>query len=50
MLHTKYEKNWIGGYQEEVKNAQLLTHFINDHFGPTLIPKPLPLGSRNLQL
>ena len=50
MLHTKFEKNWTGSYQEEVKNVQLLTHFINDHFGPTLIPKPLPLGSRNLQL
>ena len=25
MLHTKFEKNWTGGYQEEVKNVQLLT-------------------------
>ena len=24
MLHTKFEKNWTGGYQE-VKNVQLLT-------------------------
>ena len=24
-LHTKFEKNWTGGYQEEVKNVQLLT-------------------------
>ena len=37
MLHIKFEKNWISGYQE-VKNVQLLTHFIYDHFrhfGPT---------------
>ena len=45
MLHIKFEKNWTGRYQEEVKNVQLLTHFINDHFGPTLILKLLPLGS-----
>ena len=45
MLHAKFEKNWTGGYQEEVKNVQLLTHFINDHFGPTLTLKSLPLGS-----
>ena len=44
ILHAKFEKNWTGGYQE-VKNVQLLTHFINDHFGPTLTLKPLPLGS-----
>ena len=25
MLHTKCDKNWTGGYQEEVKNVQLLT-------------------------
>ena len=43
MLHAKFEKNWTGGYQEEVKNVQLLTHFINDHFGPhpnTKTPTP----------
>ena len=25
MLHTKFEKNQTCGYQEEVKNVQLLT-------------------------
>ena len=29
MLHTKFEKNWTGGYQEEVKNVQLLTDVPN---------------------
>ena len=33
MLHTKFEKNWTGGYQEEVKNVQLLTHYV-----PNLTP------------
>jgi hypothetical protein len=25
MHHTKFEKNWNSGYQEEVKNFQILT-------------------------
>jgi hypothetical protein len=25
MHHTKFEKNWTSGYQEEIKNVQLLT-------------------------
>jgi hypothetical protein len=33
MHHTKFEKNWSGSYQE-VKNVQLLTHLITDHFAP----------------
>jgi hypothetical protein len=25
MYHTKFENNWSSGYQEEVKNVQMLT-------------------------
>jgi hypothetical protein len=27
MPHTKFEKNWNIGYQEEVKNVQMLTDY-----------------------
>jgi hypothetical protein len=29
MHHTKFEKNWSSGYQEEVKNVQMLTDTIH---------------------
>jgi hypothetical protein len=28
MHHTKFEENWSSGYQEEVKNVQMLTDTI----------------------
>ena len=34
MLHTKFEKNWTGGYQEEVKNVQLLTDIMYQIWSP----------------
>jgi hypothetical protein len=27
--HIKFEKNWSSGYQEEVKNVQMLRHYIS---------------------
>jgi hypothetical protein len=29
MHYTKFEKNWSSGYQEEVKNVQMLTHYLS---------------------
>jgi hypothetical protein len=29
MHHIKFEKNWSSGYQEEVKNVQMLTDYIS---------------------
>jgi hypothetical protein len=41
--HTKFEKNWSSGYQEEVKNVQMLTDtYLYIMF--TLPAKPLPRG------
>jgi hypothetical protein len=28
MHHIKFEKNWSNGYQDEVKNVQILTDYI----------------------
>jgi hypothetical protein len=39
--HIKFEKNWSNGYQEEVKNVQMLTDTIY-HVYPPLGAKPLP--------
>jgi hypothetical protein len=35
MHHTKFEKNWSSGYQEEVKNVQMLTDTIQH-----VLPRP----------
>jgi hypothetical protein len=36
MHQTKFEKNRNSGYQEQVKNVQLFTCLITDHFGAIL--------------
>jgi hypothetical protein len=41
MHHIQFEKNWSSGYQEEVKNVQILTDYM---FGHALGAKPLPQG------
>jgi hypothetical protein len=43
MQHIKFEKNWSSGYQEEVKNVQMLTDTIY-HVCPPLGEKLLPRG------
>jgi hypothetical protein len=44
MHHIQFEKNWSSGYQEEVKNVQILTDYIYIMFGHALGAKPLPRG------
>jgi hypothetical protein len=45
MHHFKFEKNWSSGYQEEVKNVQMLTDTIYMYqVCPPLGAKPLPQG------
>jgi hypothetical protein len=43
MHYIIFEKNWSSGYQEEVKNVQMLTDTIY-HVCPPLGAKPLPRG------
>jgi hypothetical protein len=43
MHYIKFEKNWSSGYQEEVKNVQMLTDTMYN-VCPPLGAKPLTRG------